>query len=104
MEKVLSRAKPGKDFQRRTKKSGSKKAPSKQTEPIYRFSLTLYGAWQSPQTDLILSACSIKSKLVYSVYRFCLVFFENRRRAACRFFILRKYPRLMGYSTLHLRQ
>ena len=42
MEKVLSRAKPGKDFQRRTKKSSSKKAPSKQTEPIYRFSLTLY--------------------------------------------------------------
>ena len=51
MEKVLSRAKPGKDFQRRTKKSGSKKAPSKQTEPIYRFSLTLYGAWQSPQNE-----------------------------------------------------
>ena len=45
------RAKPGKDFQRRTKKSGSKKAPSKQTELIYRFSLTLYGAWQSPQNE-----------------------------------------------------
>lgn len=50
-EKVLSRAKRGKDFQRRTKQSGSKKAPSKQTEPIYRFSLTLYGAWQSPQNE-----------------------------------------------------
>ena len=27
------------------------KAPSKQTEPIYWFSLTLYGAWQSPQNE-----------------------------------------------------
>ena len=104
MEKVLSRAKLGKDFQRRTKKSGSKKAPSKQTEPIYRFSLTLYALGSLLRTNLILSACSIKSRFLYSVYRFCLGFPENRRQTACFAFILRKQPRLMGYSDLHFRQ
>ena len=54
--------------------------------------------------NLILSACSIKSRFVYSVYRFCLSLLENRRQTACFAFILRKQPRLMGYSDLHFRQ
>ena len=54
--------------------------------------------------NLILSACSIKSRFLYSVYRFCLGFPENRRQTACFAFILRKQPRLMGYSDLHFRQ
>ena len=41
----------GKGLSTPYKEIGQQKAPSKQTELIYWFSLTLYGAWQSPQNE-----------------------------------------------------
>lgn len=37
-------------------------------------------------------------------YRFCLALLANGRQAIFFDFILRKYPKLIGYSVLHLRQ
>ena len=39
--------------------------------------------------NLILSACSIRSRFLYSVYLFCLGFPESRRQTACFAFLIR---------------